>query len=260
MSTSARGSEFLFTPPQTAGCDKGNHVQRLGSPAARLQAALAREKALLREKRELVKRQVILTREFEHRVINGLQMVVSLLSMQSRAAETPESAAQLMIAARRVSAMGRVHHQLHRLDNHERIEFRQYLQNLCEDLSGLLIENAAGTSITVEGTEAEIPTSFAIPLGFIVNELITNSAKHSKGSIAVQFETTSPGMHSLSVSDAGPGMPIGFVPAKSKGHGMKIVASLVKQIDGRFDISRGDHNRGARFTVSFCSTRQSLES
>ena len=105
----------------------------------------------------------------------------------------------------------------------------------------------------VEGANAEIPTVIAIPLGFIVNELITNSAKYAKGNITVRFETTAPGCHSLSVSDGGPGLPADFDPRGSKGLGMKIVAAQVKQIGGELRMSAGDDGRGARFTVAFQS-------
>ena len=95
-------------------------------------------------------------------------MIVSLLSLQSRAATTPEAANQLTIAARRVAALGRVHRRLHFLDNDESVELKQYLHHLCEDLSGPPFQEATGYAIVVEGAELEIPTASAIPLGFIV--------------------------------------------------------------------------------------------
>ena len=133
------------------------------------------------------------------------------------------------------------------------MEFKRYLEHLCEDLSRLLCEKSGDCAILVEGTNAEIPTAFAIPLGFIVNELITNSAKYAKGNITVRFETTAPGCHSLSVSDGGPGLPADFDPGGSKGLGMKIVQALVKQIGGELHISTGDDGRGTRFAVTFSS-------
>ncbi len=74
-----------------------------------LQEALAREKALIQEKHDLSRRRAMLTREFEHRLVNGLQWIISLLSLQNSAATTPEAARQLIVAARRVEALGRVH-------------------------------------------------------------------------------------------------------------------------------------------------------
>jgi two-component sensor histidine kinase len=96
-------------------------------------------------------------------------------------------------------------------------------------------------------------SKFAIPLGFIVNELITNSAKYARNNITVRLETTATIGHSLSVLDDGPGLPAGFDPARSKGLGMKIISSLVKQIGGKLQIVLGANGHGAGFAVTFCS-------
>ena len=243
-------TEFLF-PSRSEPGRNIRERKRHDALKTELQASRAREDVLLREKSDLSQRQVLLAQEFEHRLINGLQVVVSLLSLQSRTATTPEATAQLMIAAQRVAALGRVHRTLHLLDHQDKVEFKQYLQHLCADLSGLLFEQGTGHAILVEGADCEIPTALGIPLGFIVNELITNSAKYAKGNITVRVETTLPACHALSVSDDGPGLPAGFDPAKSKGLGMKIVLSLVKQIGGELHISSGDNGRGTCFRVTF---------
>jgi two-component sensor histidine kinase len=104
----------------------------------------------------------------------------------------------------------------------------------------------------VEGASGEIATAMAIPLGFIVNELVTNSVKYAKGNITVRFETSAAG-HTLSVGDQGPGLPAGFEATRSKGLGMKIVLSQVKQIRGALNIQPGDNGRGTRFAVTFSS-------
>ncbi len=219
-----------------------------------MRAALAREQTLLNDKNELSQRQIMLAQEFEHRLINGMQLIVSLLSLQSRTATTPEAAAQLTIASRRVSALGRVHHRLHLLDHQDKVEFKQYLQHLCEDLSDLLLEIQTGYAIEVEGPEIEIPTASAIPLGFIVNELITNSVKYAKTHVTVRIAALPVTSHySLSVLDDGPGLPLDFDPANSTGLGMKIIQSLVKQIGGAFQILPVENGRGARFSVTFRS-------
>ena len=222
-----------------------------GVLAAELDAALAREARYLREKNELSERQVMLAQEFEHRLVNGMQLIVSLLSLQSRSAKTPEATDQLMIAARRVGSLARVHRRLHLLDHQDRVEFRAYLQNLCEDLSGLLFPEGSGYAIGVEGANVEIPTTLAIPLGFIVNELVTNSAKYAEGHVTVRIGAASPTDRYLSVIDDGPGLPAGFDPTKGKGLGMKIVLSLVQQIGGELRILPGNSGRGTCFMVKF---------
>jgi two-component system, sensor histidine kinase PdtaS len=218
---------------------------------AALQVALAREQALLLERREILRRQDAQAQEFEHRLLNSLQLVSGVLTMQCRTA-TPEAATQLSAAARRVGAVGRVHCRLHILDHQERVEFKQYLHDLCDDLAGLLFDDPR-RAIIVQGPTFEIPTALGIPLGFIVNELITNATKYTEGNITVRIESTAPGIYSLSVVDEGPGLPAGFDPADGKGLGMKIIQLLVKQISGELRIAPGDNGVGARFRITFCS-------
>jgi two-component sensor histidine kinase len=259
---------------RTSGADAGNVARAANSQwiarrmaeslkkddaatAARLESALAREAALLRERDELVRRQEMLTQEFEHRLVNGLQMVVSLLSLQSQKTESPEAAAQLRIAAKRVAAFGRVHRRLHLLDHREIVELKQYVQRLCADLSELLFDGNIPHSLAVEGGEIEIPTRLGIPLGFIVNELITNAAKHATGEITVRVETTPELGHCLSVSNDGPALPDGFDPGGGRGLGLKIIHSLVREINGRLEVGRGLRQQGACFKVFFASTASS---
>jgi two-component sensor histidine kinase len=218
---------------------------------AELTAALLREEGLLRDKSDLLQCQDMLTQEFEHRLVNSLQLIVSLLLMQSRAATTVESAAQLAVAARRVGAFGRVHRRLHLLDQQKNVEFQQYLHDLCDDLSGLLFPEGSGRTVVVAGANVTLPTSLGIPLGFIVSELITNSSKYAEGDITVRIERSAAAC-SVSVMDDGPGLPADFSPAPGKSLGMKIIQALVKQIGGTLRFTRGDDGRrGPRVTVTF---------
>ena len=176
---SSTNSEIGFqVSPSLAGGSLAREHTQIDELTAELRAAHAREETLLREKLELQQRQVMLAQEFEHRLVNGLQVIVSLLSLQSRAASTDEASEQLAAAADRVAALGRVHHRLHLLDYEDHVQIDDYLRHLCEDLSGLLCQRRPGCAIAFEGANAVIPSAIAIPLGLIVNELITNSAKH----------------------------------------------------------------------------------
>jgi two-component sensor histidine kinase len=157
--------------------------------------------------------QDLMAQEFDHRLGNSLQMIVSLLSLQSLAAPTPEAADQLTIAAGRVAAFGRVHRRLHFLDREKNVEFKQYLSTLCVDMADLLLQKGAGRSVIVEGAELTLPTALGIPLGFLIAEAITNSVKYATGDIIVRMETSAPAVL-LSVSDDGPGLPADFDPTK----------------------------------------------
>ena len=247
--------EIEFQFPWLSTIERDRHERKQDNAlTAKLRTSLMREQALQTEINNLMRRQGEQAKEFEHRLLNNLQLIASVLSLQSRIA-SPDAAAQLTNAATRIAAFGRVHHQLHLLDYQNLVEFKQYLQGLCEDIAGLLFHEQADRAIIVQGVNAEIPTAFGIPLGFIVNELITNAAKYTKGNIIIRFEAMSPANYSLSVLDEGPGLPAGFNPESSKGLGMKIVHSFVKQIGGKLHILAGDNDRGAHFTVTFCAPR-----
>jgi two-component system, sensor histidine kinase PdtaS len=254
LSTREAIFEFPWSRWRALGRNSRERKQRTAL-TAELQASIAREEMLREEMRCLSQRHVVLTQEFEHRVFNGLQLIASLLSLQSRAAKSREAAAELNIAAVRIAAFGRVHRTLHLLDRQKTVELKEYLEHLCEDLSGMLLPGRSCNAIEVNCAKVEIPTAFAVPLALIVSELTTNSAKYSEGSITVRFETKSPSSHSLSVLDHGPGLPKGFDPSSSKGLGMKIVLSLAKQIGGELHISPEDNRRGAHFKITFDSVR-----
>jgi two-component system, sensor histidine kinase PdtaS len=225
--------------------EKNRHTE------AKLKKALSREHALLLKQNELIKQKDTLSKESEHRLLNGLQLISSLLSIQSRAAKNTETAEQLTNAANRVATLGRVHHHLHALDHTENVEFKQYLQKLCRDLSEMASNEGIERDLQIEGAELNIPTVTAIPLGFIANELITNSIKYGKGRITVQLQSNVGSLNALSISDEGPGLPEGFDPAGTKGIGMKLVSALIRQIGGELQISRGENDQGTRFTVLF---------
>lgn len=217
---------------------------------AKLKASLHRESDLLRQKDELILQKDTLRRESEHRLLNGLQLITSLLAAQSRATLSAEAAAQLANAANRVTTLARIHRHLNTLDNSECVEFRQFLAKLCDDISDMAWGESIDRALVVKGTKVQIPSSIAVPLGFIACELITNSIKHAKGKIEVCLEESPPGC-ALSITDDGPGLPQGFDPTVSNGLGMKLIPALVKQIGGELDIGKGHHGQGTKFTVRF---------
>jgi two-component sensor histidine kinase len=217
-----------------------------------LREALAREEVLLRQKDELIEQQQVLSRESDHRLLNGLQMIVSLLSLQSRAAPNAEVAGQLAIAANRVATIARVHRRLHSFDGVQAVAFKQYLEDLCRDFSTMVsAEERPERVIVVEAIEIKLPTVTGIPLSFIVNEMITNAAKYGNGRITVRLEPDPVKGYALSVSNDGPILPEGFDPATCRGLGMRIIRSFVDRIGGELRIGRADGNQGTRFAVLF---------
>jgi len=218
----------------------------------RLREALAQDEALLRHKDELIEQQQLLGKESDHRMMNGLQLIVSLLSLQSRATANAEVAAQLAAAANRVATVERVHRRLHNFDRAQVVAFKRCLEDLCRDFSAMLPSASQPQQlIAVEADEITLPAATAIPLGFVVNELITNAAKYGTGRITVGLKADAGKGCALWVANDGPVLPEGFDPGASGGLGMKIIRSFVHQIGGELQFDRADRNQGARFTVLF---------
>ena len=216
--------------------------------------AVTRGGMVVRQMEESIQHKDILFKECEHRLLNGLQLIASLLTIQSRAIENAEAAAQLKIAANRVATLGRVHQHLHALDRAESVEFKRYIEKLCDDVSGMAASEGSPSVIAIEGIELDLPTATASPLAFIVSELLTNSIKYAKGRIIVRLEATSENDYALSVSDDGCGLPEGFDPTATRGLGMKLISALVRQIGGELQIALGESGHGARFNVLFSLT------
>jgi len=160
--------------------------------------------------------------------------------LQSRSATSPEVAAQLAVAANRVSMIARIHHRLHSYDGVQAVEFRKFLEDFALDFRALLSSDERAEQILVEGIELNLPAETAIPLGFIVSELITNAAKHGNGRSAIRLELDPTYGYALSVSNDGPALPEGFDPGDSKGLGMRIIQSFARQIGGELRVGPGD--------------------
>jgi two-component sensor histidine kinase len=217
----------------------------------RLRDALTESEARLRQQEELIQKQELLSRESDHCLMNDLQMTISLLSLQSRSATNPEAAAQLAVAAKRVSMIARIDHRLHSYDGMQAIQFRKFLEDFARDFSAMLSSDERPEQVLVEGVEINLPDATAIPLGFIVSELIANAAKYGNGGIAISLQPDPAFGYALSVSNGGPALPEGFDPGASTGLGMRIIQSFARQIGGELRIGQGDDGHGARFTVLF---------
>jgi two-component sensor histidine kinase len=186
--------------------------------------------------------------------MNSLQLVSALLTLQGRSLGQSEGADQLKMAARRVSAVARVHQHIYLSEGVESADCKEYLKRLCSDLSGVL-RSEGDSEIEVKSIDASIPTERIVPIGLIVNELVTNAAKHGGGRITVAFERASAG-YALSVSDGGAGLPEDFDPASTSGLGMKVVSALVQQLGGNLVLGTAERQQGATFTVLFPETNR----
>ncbi len=194
--------------------------------------------------RRAVTKAELMAREIDHRIMNSLQFTSSMLIMQSRSQSGTEAAAQLEKAANRVAAVARVHRHFY-LAEAETVSCIDFLRRLCADLSAVLER-----PIEVCGDEGHVPTASIQSIGLIVNELVTNAAKHGRGLVEVAYRINDTG-HELRVSDEGEGLPPGFDPAAGRGLGMKVVTTLVGKLGGRLACGCHPRGRGACFTIAF---------
>jgi two-component sensor histidine kinase len=199
----------------------------------------ATEHAARLQAEQLVKENATLIREGDHRVMNSLQLVQSVLSLQSRNAVSAETKAQLSMASNRVLAIATVHKQLHLTGSLEEIDFDAFLHRLIESLRSTA--PAQITAIDVSAESARLRSDLASGMGMLVAELVTNSFKHAypdgqRGAVAVDFKQTSGGW-CLEVSDQGRGLPAGFDIDHSKGVGMQVVKAFVRRLNAKLDVS-----------------------
>jgi two-component system, sensor histidine kinase PdtaS len=216
-----------------------------------MQKTLARDQLLLREKDDFIRDQKVLIEECRHRFVNCLQMIVGLLSLQSRNESGGEASERLSIAADRVHAIAELHLHLHSMDGTPMVHFKSFLERLCKDHSKMSMpDENLDQSIVVEAIDLIVPTTIGIPLSLIANELVTNAIKHGGQRMTVTLSAAGKG-HALSVSNDGPTLPDGFDRTTCKGLGIKLVTSLAEQIGGELRIDRGEGNDGTKFTVVF---------
>jgi len=194
--------------------------------------------------RQAVSRAELMAGEIDHRVMNSLQFVSALLSMQSRSAGMGDAAAHLQLAANRVAAVAQVHRHFY-AEGTEATSCITFLRRLCLDLESVL-----GRTIVVQGDEGDVPTTRIQPIGLLTNELVTNAAKHGEGLIGVHYEIDG-SRHSLIVSDEGRNLPENFDPlATSKSMGMRVANSLAEQLGGELTAGRGADG-ATRFSLTF---------
>jgi two-component system, sensor histidine kinase PdtaS len=186
--------------------------------------------------------------EMSHRTRNNLQLLASMLSLESR---TSGQSAETVVrsAVERIRAFGRIHNRLLAQGQTGTIDAARFLGDLCADLQAGLI-GARLVTIRTELEPMAIGMSEATTLGLLVNELVTNAMKHAygvsaEGTVVVALRGAD-GVRELSVVDDGIGMAEGTAP----GFGMNVVRTLVSQIRGTLDI-RAAPESGTRFVVRF---------
>ena len=230
---------------------------------ALLRSALesAVEQDRLRRQKEEAEREVriardraeALLREVNHRIGNSLQLVSSLISLQSRALNDDTAKAALMAAQARIEAVGQVHKRLYTSAKVESVALDDYLEGLIDDLRNTFSAQGRGQAlIDLQTNPVEISTDRAVSLGVITAELVTNAVKYAypeggEGEIRVRLEAPQEDLAILTVEDDGVGLGDGA--PKGTGVGSKILQAMARSLNTKVEY-RGS-SRGVCARLSF---------
>ncbi|WP_431860688.1 sensor histidine kinase [Azospirillum sp.] len=188
-------------------------------------------------------REATLLRDFQHRVMNNLQFILSLLDMQARRSSSDEIRDAFRDLRVRIDVLAEVYRLLYRTAGETTLDIGAYVGQLARNLSRFY-DGAAAVALTVEAEPVRLDIDRAFPTGLVVTELVVNCFKHAfdggrAGRIAVRVAQPSPGQLAVTVADDGPGLP----PAADDGErrlGMTIVHALARQMGGSVEVSSGD--------------------
>jgi PAS domain S-box-containing protein len=207
------------------------------------------------ELKNSLKEKDLLLKEVHHRVKNNMQIISSLLSLQSSYIEDENVRTLFQESQNRIRSMAMVHEKLYKSENMSKIDFKQYMSDLVDSLSYNHRINPDNVKKKMEFVLFDVET--AIPCGLIINELVTNTFKHAfpDGNIGeITVELCKKGITVfMKVSDNGIGFPEDIDFKNTKSLGLKLVNSLVMQMDGEIQL---DRTNGTEFTVSFTRSNE----
>jgi PAS domain S-box-containing protein len=192
----------------------------------------------------------ILLKEVHHRVKNNMQIISSLLFLQSSYVRDPYDVELFRESQLRVKSMATVHERLYRSEDLSSIEFGEYVRTITAEL--LASYSRPGVVLTTSVDDVRFGVDIAIPCGLLITELVTNAIKHAfpegrDGRISIEGSRTAGTMH-LSVSDDGVGYPEDVDFSGGETLGVMLIRGLTDQLDGTIAL---DRTGGSRVMITF---------
>ena len=214
--------------------------------------AEAQIQASLREKE-------VLLQEIHHRVKNNLQVISSLLDLQSQQIEESAMLEVFRESQNRVKSMALVHEKLYQSKNFAKINFAEYTESLVKYLFKAYALHSGNITLELDIDEVTLNIDTAIPCGLIINELVSNALKYAfpdnqRGTISISLHSGGEQHFTLIVKDDGVGLPMDWDLKSAKSLGLQLVKVLTKQLKGTIEI---DRNRGSQFRVDLSESRNS---
>ena len=195
----------------------------------------------------------LLLKEVHHRVKNNMQVIYSLLNLQSEQIEDPQALRMFKDSQNRVKSMAMVHEKLYRSEDLARINFAEYLRSLTIDLLRSYRAGSDRIQLKIDVQDVFLGIDTAIPCGLITNELVSNSLKHAfpadtKGEIHIELFKGDNGELTLTISDNGIGFPEGVDFRNTESLGLQLVNTLTEQLGGTIEL---DRSCGTAFKIIF---------
>jgi two-component sensor histidine kinase len=190
-----------------------------------------------------LKKQIMLQGEIHHRVKNNLQVIISLLDLQKEEIDDPKTIHRLESMSNRIYSMAAVHEMLYGKEGAETISFQAYTQQLCEHFSQIAPEGQTPIfNLDMDTPPLNLET--LMPLGIIMNELMTNSLKYGaipnqQLEIDIYLQPCADGF-CLEYRDNGPGFPIGTIGERRGGLGSYLLKSMARQLNGHLTTHNDD--------------------
>ncbi|HOX31559.1 MAG TPA: Cache 3/Cache 2 fusion domain-containing protein [Spirochaetales bacterium] len=200
-----------------------------------------------------------LLHEIHHRVKNNLQLIASLLAMQSRAVSDPASLALYEDFSNRVLAMAQIHEQLYESEGFARVDFGAYARDLAASLRQNYAACSAEALLEVEAEDVELEMNRAVTCGLLVNEILTNSLRHAfpparrpeGGRISLRLSLGAGGSVLLELSDDGVGIPAGLGLGDTAHLGLALIPLLAAQLGAELEL---DRSGGTAYRIRFAAS------
>ena len=199
-----------------------------------------------------LKEKDVLLKEIHHRVKNNLQIIISLLNLQTGYIKDEVTLKAVKDGQSRVRSMALVHEKFYQSDELSEIDFAEYIEKLCHYLYQSYGDKTDRIDVQIKGDKIGLDMDTAMPCGLLVNEIVSNAYKYAfpdqeKGTILIEFKKSN-GKMTLFIHDNGIGFPIEYDLEKSESLGMQLIQALTSQLDGELKVSR---ENGTTFEVSF---------
>ena len=212
---------------------KRRDLQRLNDA---LQAEIAQRRNAEEAVRHAREKEVLL-QEIHHRVKNNLQIITSLLRMQSRAVQDPAFSEALRECQNRVASMALIHDKLYRARDLARVSFGEYVRDLTNNILSSYALPARSVRVRLDIDDLSLSLDYAVPCGLILNELMSNCLKHAfpvghSGTVSVGFHAEGEEELCLVVRDDGVGVPVDVDLGRTSSLGWRLVRALVEQLGG----------------------------